>query len=200
VAGNTSQICEYELIAPDSLANDYGNLKIEHWAAINEGVKLSFFATRIDAGRQGGDEVPIKLPSDEFGIELVGVNTGQLCAQAGSNHAACQFMGGLAPQGEYGLQAGAFQLFLMIGAHIFEEEIAESNSLDSVADCFLAGFGHSSFILLVRTWPGQMHWPERQTGGGRLPLDQVKVDLKSRCSHQYVVFQVLRERSHRARQ
>jgi hypothetical protein len=34
VAGNTSQICEYELIAHDSLANDYGNLKIEHWAAI----------------------------------------------------------------------------------------------------------------------------------------------------------------------
>jgi hypothetical protein len=142
VAGNTSQICEYELIAYDSFANDYGNFTIEHWAAIDEEVKLSFFATRIDAGRQGGEEVPIKLASDAFGVELVGVNTGQLCAQAGSNHAACQFMGGLAPQGEYGLQAGALQLFLTIGAHIFEEEIAESNSLDSVADCFLAGFRH----------------------------------------------------------
>jgi Putative transposase len=71
VAGNTNQICEYELIAHDSLSSDYGNLKIEHWAVIDEGVKLSFFATRIDAGRQGGEEVPIKLASDEFGIELV---------------------------------------------------------------------------------------------------------------------------------
>jgi hypothetical protein len=35
---------------------------------------------------------------------LVGINTGQLCPHARSNHRARQFMSGLAPQGEYRLQ------------------------------------------------------------------------------------------------
>ena len=37
MAGHTNQICEYKLIAHDRLANDYGNLKIEHRAGIDEG-------------------------------------------------------------------------------------------------------------------------------------------------------------------
>ena len=34
-------------------------------------MKLAFFATRIDARQAGSVEVLIKLPPDEFGIELV---------------------------------------------------------------------------------------------------------------------------------
>ena len=45
-----------------------------------------------------------------------------------------------------------------------------------LADCFFAGLGHQSFILLVRTRPGQMHRPERQPGGRCLALDQFAAD------------------------
>src|SRR5437868_8847962 len=159
--GNSGQIGENELIARDSLANYEPNFKIEHWTGINEGVKLAFFAARIDAGRQGGEELLVELPSDEFCIELLGINAGQLRPQARSNHRACQSMSRLAPQREYRLQAGTSQLLLPIGPDVFEKEIAESNCLDFASDRFFADCGHQGFVLLIRTRPRQMHWPER---------------------------------------
>src|SRR5262245_55605625 len=101
--GSRSQICEHELIAHDRLAYNNWNFKIEYRPGIDEGVKLAFFATRIDASRQGCEQFFVKLSSEEFGIELVGINTGQLCPHARSNHRACQFMSRLFPQGKYWL-------------------------------------------------------------------------------------------------
>ena len=87
-------------------------------------------------GGQVGEEVGIEGAAGEGGIEVARVNAGEMRAEAGGDHLLRPEFGGgdaegRAPDGEDGFEAGSGELFDAVGADVFEEEVAKSDSVEA---------------------------------------------------------------------
>src|ERR1019366_9653168 len=87
-------------------------------------------------------------------------------------HLLCQPPGGQPPHGKDRLQSRAFHLFFPVAAHIFKEEVAKCDSLDSFRDCLGTGLSHPRLILFIGAWPRQRNSPEREPNSRSLLLNQ----------------------------
>lgn len=144
----------FEIGVDESIAiHDFSCFKFngirEHGAVVGAGVELAAFAARIDDRRQVAEQINVKLPACEGGIELAGIDADNLCAEAAGDHGVGEFVCGQVPERKKRLYAGGDELLFAVGADVAQEQVSERDGMDVVVNSAKAGFGHALLVDFV---------------------------------------------------
>ena len=140
-------------------------------------MELATFAAGVNGGRQVAEEVGGEDAAGKAGVEVAGVNAGEVRTEPGGNHLVREFAGrdarGGAPDREDRFEAGAGELPDAVVADVFEEEIAEGDAVDSGGGGAGEDLGHLRLVLDVGAGKGEVDLPERKAGGGGLEVEKL---------------------------
>ena len=84
-------------------------------------MKLATFSARIDGGGQVAEELGVEGATGEGGVEMTGIDAGEVGLEAGGDHLCGKLGGGDAPDGKDGFEASACKALDAVGADVFEE-------------------------------------------------------------------------------
>ena len=140
-------------------------------------MELSAFAAGIDGFGKIGEQLLVEGAAGEGPIEDPGVDAGEVCAEPGGEHLACEFGGGdaevRAPDGEDGFEAGGGELGDAVGADVGQKKVAEGDAADALSDGAGEDLGHARLVVGVGAGEGEADLPEGQPGGGGLLVEQL---------------------------
>ena len=106
--------------------------RVKHRACDHAGMKLALLAAGIGARRQFGEQRIVEAPAGERLRQLLEIDTDEIRLDARRDHLARQRIGRALPQRKQRRDAGAGELLLAIGAHVFEKQIAEDHVRDAL--------------------------------------------------------------------
>src|SRR5216683_26184 len=125
---------------------------------------------KLPAGFAGRD-FDEALPSETSG-ELAEIDAHDGRPQPSREHLARQCGRIPAPEREQRAHPGPGEQGLAVCADVGQEQVAEDDRLDPVAAGPRKVCPHRRLVLDVGAWPREGHFPQRQSGGGRLCLDE----------------------------
>ena len=112
-------------------------------------MELAALAAGIGSGRQIAQQILIEFAAGKVAGSFFGVDAGEARAKAAGDHVAGQLVGRNLPERKERLEAGGREIAFAISAHVFKEQIAESEGVDVLGDGALADFGHALLIDFI---------------------------------------------------
>ena len=142
----------------------------------DEGVKLAVFAARVGVGRKIAEEGVVQLAAGEAGIKDFGVNARGDGAKAPLVKKPDQFASVAFPEGEEGGHTDAGEVFLAVGAQVFEKDIAEGNLMDILVAEVAESFFHARLVDGIGALRRDANFVQRQTERFSLPPEEFTAD------------------------
>ncbi len=136
----------------------------------NEGVKLAVLAAGIGMERQVPKKDLVQFASGKTAVEDFAINTDGDGAKIGGVKCANELARVTFPDGEKGGHAHAREVFLAIGAQVFEENVAEGDSSNAFVVVHTQCLFHPRFVDGIDALRRNENFVERQANGFRLPL------------------------------
>ena len=145
-------------------------------AVEDEGVELTVFAAGIRVRRQIEEERFVQIAAGERGIEDLGIDTDGDGAKSIGVEFADEIARVALPDGEEGGHADAREVLFAIGAEVFEENVAESDFLNTVFEVKTKSFFHARFVNGIDALWRNADFVKRQADGLSLPLEKLAAD------------------------
>src|SRR5947207_3141533 len=123
-----------------------GNWIGEDRAVEDESVELTVFAAGIHGGRQVTEKLFIEFAAGETAVQALGIHTDSDGPEMGGMKVADELAGVALPDGKESGHADATEIFLAIGAQVFEEDVAESHGAHALIVMKAQGFFHTRFV------------------------------------------------------
>src|SRR5260370_31613055 len=159
-------------IAVDDFSGSNRDGRVKDGAIEDEGVELTVFAAGVGVGRKVAEEGLVEFAAGKTGVENFGVDTCGDGTEMLLVEVADQFAGVALPDGKESGHADASEIFLAVGAEVFEEDVAEGDLADALGVEEAEGFFHACFVDGVDALRGDANFVERQGGCGGRALDE----------------------------
>src|SRR4029077_13509376 len=159
------QIAVDERIALNYFSGANGNGVAEDGTVENEGVELAILAAGVDSRGQIAEERNGEVAAGETSVDHFGINARGDSAELGSVETADEFASLALPDGEERGHADAREIFLAVGAEIFQEDVAESDLSHAIGVMDAQGFFHARLVNRIDALRWNAHLVQRKPDG-----------------------------------
>ena len=142
----------------------------------NKSVEFAVFTAGVGAGWKIAEEGSVKFAAGEAGVKDFRIDTRGDCTEVLLMEVADEFARVALPNGEEAGHADAGEIFLAVGAEVFEEDVAEGYFPNTLVVEEAESFFHASFVDSVDTLGWNEDFVERQADGLSLLLQEFAAD------------------------